>query len=223
MPIRLEKLGPLDLRRAIGRTTLAAILGALAGAIIHLCGAGHVYAVLGGGDVGALVLILLAWMNIAGTDAKETQARAAVEDPGRTALYVLIVAASGASLLAANVLVRGAKTARPLEAVVLVALCLAAVALAWTLTQTVFTLRYAHLYYRDDADGTGGIDFPGGQPPDYFDFAYFAFTCGMCFQVSDASVSSRIIRRAVLFQATIAFFYNTAILSFVLNLAFSLA
>ena len=63
---------------------------------------------------------------------------------------------------------------------------------------------------------------PGSDPPDAHDFAYFAFTIGMCFQVSDVMITSRIIRRAVLLHGVISFAYNTAILAMALNLAFSL-
>ena len=54
----------------------------------------------------------------------------------------------------------------------------------------------------------------------YFDFAYLAFTIGMCFQVSDACVTSSQIRRTVLLHAVISFVYNSVILAFVLNLIF---
>jgi uncharacterized membrane protein len=91
------------------------------------------------------------------------------------------------------------------------------------MTHTAFALRYARLYYREDTEGVGGIEFPGRQPPTYFDFAYFAFTVGMCFQVSDACVTSRQIRRALLFQAVVSFAYNSLILAFVLNLVFGMA
>ncbi len=98
-------------------------------------------------------------------------------------------------------------------------MCLTSVALAWGLTQTAFTLRYAHLYYREN-DGVGGVSFPGQDQPTYFDFAYFAFTIGMCFQTSDVCVTSPTIRRTVLLHAIISFVYNTAIIAFVLNLVF---
>lgn len=81
-------------------------------------------------------------------------------------------------------------------------------------------LRYARLYYRDDGAGEGGLEFPGKEPPDDFDFAYFSFTIGMCFQVSDVSVSSRLIRRTVLVHSLVSFLYNTAILALALNLVF---
>ena len=83
-------------------------------------------------------------------------------------------------------------------------------------------MRYAHLYYRDDAEGEGGLKFPGEHKPDDYDFAYFAFTIGMCFQVSDVLVTSRQIRRSVLFHAVISFAYNTVILALVLNLLFGI-
>ncbi len=95
--------------------------------------------------------------------------------------------------------------------------------LSWALTHTAFTLRYAHLSPREDAEGVGGIEFPGGGRPCYLDFAYLAFTIGMCFQVSDTTVCSRQIRSTVLLHAALSFFYNTAILAFVLNLVFGRA
>jgi uncharacterized membrane protein len=93
---------------------------------------------------------------------------------------------------------------------------------SWCLTHTVYTLRYAHLYYRDDATGEGGLTFPGEDCPNYFDFAYFAFTVGMCFQVSDVVICSAAIRRAVLGHSLLSFAYNTAILALALNLLFGL-
>ena len=89
---------------------------------------------------------------------------------------------------------------------------------AWVLTHTSYTLRYAHLYYREDSEGVGGVEFPGNAAPDYFDFAYVAFTIGMCFQVSDVIVTSRNIRRTILSHAILSFAYNTAILALSLNL-----
>jgi uncharacterized membrane protein len=97
-----------------------------------------------------------------------------------------------------------------------------AVGVAWALTHTAYALHYAHLYYRDDDDGEGGLDFAKDVRPDYFDFAYFAFTVGMCFQVSDVVVSSRLLRRAVLGHAVLSFTYNTAIIAVALNLTIGL-
>jgi uncharacterized membrane protein len=89
---------------------------------------------------------------------------------------------------------------------------------AWALTHTAYTLRYAHLYYRDDGDGEGGLAFPGKEAPAYLDFAYFAFTLGICFQTSDVTITSRLIRRAVLGHAVLSFAYNTTIVATAVSL-----
>jgi uncharacterized membrane protein len=180
-------------------------------------------AALIGWDLAGVVLTLLSWAVIVTADAPATRQRASVEDPGRTLVYVIVLITSSASLLAATILVRSAHALAPGLSHAVAALCLTAVALAWTLTHTAFVFRYAHLYYREDAEGVGGVTLPGDLPPAYIDFAYFAFTIGMCFQVSDVCVTSPQIRRAVLLHAVISFAYNSAILAFVLNLVFGMA
>jgi uncharacterized membrane protein len=116
------------------------------------------------------------------------------------------------------VVLRGARTSGIETRPLFVVLCVVAVASAWALTHTAYTLRYAHLYYREDADGVGGLSFPGNTPPAYLDFAYFAFTIGMCFQTSDVTITSRPIRRAVLGHSVLSFVYNTTILATAVSL-----
>ena len=176
-----------------------------------------------GWDVGSLVLLGLCWAVIGPATSHSTRQRAGSEDPGRTLVYVIVVLTSAVSLLAATLLVRQARSLPPMLAHATAALCLAAVALAWAVTHTAFALRYARLYYREDREGIGGIELPGHTDPAYFDFAYFAFTIGMCFQVSDACVTSQQVRRVVLLHAIISFAYNSVILAFVLNLVFGMA
>ena len=55
------------------------------------------------------------------------------------------------------------------------------------MVHTVYTLRYAHLYY---AAPDGGIDLNETEPLTYADFAYLAFTIGMTFQISDTDIKS---------------------------------
>ena len=211
-------------RRAFTRAALACSVAGVVGLALsfglHLP---RWFALLAAWDAGGLTMLILAWHLIASASAEDTARQAAADDPGRTAVYALVLVTSAISLFSAVALVHRAKTMPGDEGGFLVALCLANVALCWGLTHTAFTLRYAHLYYREDEEGVGGLEFPGGKPPSYFDFAYFAFTVGMCFQVSDATVSSPQIRRTVLLDAILSFAYNTAILAFVLNLVFGLA
>lgn len=217
---RAKGLAPFDPRRALGRLGIAVVVASLTTVALSPR-FGLAIEALGGWDAGGVAMLVTAWSIIARADAAKTRVTAGSEDPGRRTVYVLVTLTSFVSLFAATMLSRHARSVGGAgEEATVVALCLAAVVVAWTLTHTSFTFRYAHLYYREDDEGVGGITFPGDEAPSYFDFAYFAFTIGMCFQVSDASVTSCQIRRAVLVHAVLSFAYNTLILAFVLNLVF---
>ncbi len=64
-----------------------------------------------------------------------------------------------------------------------------------------------------------GLDFPGTDKPDPWDFLYFAFVIGMTAQVSDVTTASAKMRKVVLVHSIGAFFYNTIILALAVNAA----
>src|SRR3546814_15222897 len=67
--------------------------------------------------------------------------------------------------------------------------------------------------------GSGrGLIFPGGDNPDYEDFAYFSFVIGMTCQVSDVNITSRFMRRLALLHGLLSFAFNTAILALSINI-----
>jgi uncharacterized membrane protein len=198
---------------------ISVILGTVAVLVTPVHTQWHIRAVIGW-DVGALTLSLLAWRIIFRSGPKTTALHAAPEDPGGTAVFFLALVSSVFSLFAATFVLREVHKLPAPASTVWTVLSLLAVALSWILTHTAYTLRYAHLYYR--RGGSGGLEFPGGRQPADFDFAYFAFTLGMCFQVSDVTISASHIRRAALLHALISFVYNTTILALALNLAFGL-
>jgi uncharacterized membrane protein len=209
-----------DARGARGRLVVAWLIGVLTAVVTQ--DFSWALRLMASWDAAAITLLGFSWWIIGRADARETRRRAGAEDPGRTAVWLVVLLSSVFSLFAGTVVLRHARDLAPRAAPALVALSLMAVCSAWVLTHTAYTLRYAHLYYRDDHDGIGGLEFPGKQPPTDVDFAYFGFTIGMCFQVSDVTITSRVIRRDVLVHAVISFAYNTAILALALNLAFGL-
>jgi uncharacterized membrane protein len=214
-------LPPYDPRAAVGRVLLSLVVSIVAGLLVPQR-FGWATRVVGAWDVGAATLLGTVWFAILAADPVKTRCRAAAADPGRTAVWILVLGASASSLFAAAGLMRHARTIAPQGGTVLVVASLVAVITAWLLTHTAFTLRYAHLYYRDDLEGEGGLTFPGDRKPSDFDFSYFSFTVGMCFQVSDVSITSPQIRRAVLGHALLSFSYNTVILALALNLLFGI-
>ena len=88
---------------------------------------------------------------------------------------------------------------------------------AWGVLHTSYALHYAYLYYRSE-ESAGGLAFPGEQSPQQRDFAYFAFTIGTSFAVSDVNVTDSAIRQAVLGHQILSFFYNTSILATVITM-----
>jgi uncharacterized membrane protein len=177
-------------------------------------------ALLTGWDAASVVYLAWIWAKIARQGPDETAHRATTTDPDRTVTDILLLGSSVASLVAVgSVLVTAGHLTGSAEAL-LVGLGAGSVVLSWAMVHTIYTLRYAHLYY---AGPDGGIDFGGDGPPAYPDFAYLAFTIGMCFQVSDTSISSRAIRRAALRHSLLSYLFGTVILATSINLVASLS
>lgn len=175
-------------------------------------------------DVGALIFLGLTWKVILRSDANLTKARATSEDPGRYGVFLIAIGSSLVSLFVAVFVLHGKKDmVNPNFIGLLDTLAVVAVVLAWVMTHTAYALRYARLYYRPWNEATReGLKFPGDEPPDDMDFAYFSFVLGMAFQVSDVSITCKHIRRTVLWHSLQSFLYNTVILALSLNLLFGL-
>jgi uncharacterized membrane protein len=136
----------------------------------------------------------------------------------RTSSLSFIVFVSLVSLVLAISLapeVRDLETTRGISLAFMAAL---GVISAWVVLHTSYTLHYAYLYYRSE-ESPGGLTFPGEQSPKQRDFAYFAFTVGTSFAVSDVDVTDGRMRQAVLGHEILSFFYNTSILATVVSMA----
>ena len=96
---------------------------------------------------------------------------------------------------------------------------LLSVVLSWTIVHTVYALRYARAYY---SEPNGGIEFNEEEPPTYTDFAYFAFTVGMTFQVADTNITSKAVRRITLHHALLSYLFGAVLLGLVINVVSTL-
>jgi uncharacterized membrane protein len=93
---------------------------------------------------------------------------------------------------------------------------------SWFMVGIMFCSHYAHLYYIDDTDDKP-LGFPDSEvQPNYWDFLYFSFTVCVAVQTSDVTVRNRRLRKVVLGQSVLCFFYNLAILGLSINIAASL-
>jgi uncharacterized membrane protein len=173
-------------------------------------------------DAAAVGMLCTYWWKIWRADAAETKRHAAADDPGRNvAAFIVLIGVVFGFVSALSILGRGPRGEPAGHDVLIDALGFGAVIAGWFLIHMTFLFRYAHLYYRDrdrDPGSDRGLTFPGGEPPNDFDFAYFAFVIGMTFQVSDVQITSRNIRRLVLAHGLVSFGYSTAILALVVNI-----
>jgi uncharacterized membrane protein len=132
----------------------------------------------------------------------------------------LVVVSAGIAMLVAVgfALVRAAQATSGMKAF-LVTLGLLSVVLSWTIVHTVYALRYARAYY---SEPDGGIEFNEEEPPTYTDFAYFAFTVGMTYQVADTNITSKAIRRITLHHAFLSYLFGAVLLGLVINVVATL-
>ena len=180
-------------------------------------------------DVTAALMLAWIWLVvIAPMDAGSTRERATSEDATRTVLRVLLVTAALTSLVGVVYAFVQAGDAHGYRKPLLIGYAVLTVVLSWGLVHTLYTLRYAHLYYSDDdfpTDGTdgapGGIDFKNRIAPAYSDFAYVAFTIGMTFQVADTDVRSPTIRSAVIRHSALSYVFGTVIVASAINIVAS--
>jgi len=166
-------------------------------------------------------IIIMDWIIILSSHPREVRRIAKLQDSSRTFLFLFVITASLTSMVAIFFLLKSSK-GHGASVNEHIFLAITAVIISWWLVHTIFTLRYAHLYYDTHKnDGTprvcGGLEFPGNQEPDYLDFVYFSFVLGMTFQVSDVVITSKGIRRLATIHGLLSFAFNTAIVALSIN------
>lgn len=167
----------------------------------------------------AFTILTVSWVSILSLHPKDVRANAKLEDSSVTFIFFFIIASAFTSLFAVVLLLQSIKGKSPQQITGHVILSIASVMVSWWLTHTVFTLRYAHLFYSDkDGKYGSGLEFPKEPEPDYLDFVYFSFVIGMTFQVSDVEISSRKIRRLAWAHGILSFVFNTVIVALSINI-----
>jgi uncharacterized membrane protein len=178
---------------------------------------------LGGMDAGlvawmvaATVFLVWTWASIWSLDVRDTAWLALRADGSRQLRDFTLLAISLGTLVTVVVVIFRAHENPPQRT----ALGVAAITASWLVLNTVFTLRYARLYYTEPR---GGVDFNQDDDPTIRDFGYLAFTIGMTFQVSDTALQKTEIRAAALRQALMSFIFNTVILAVTVNIVAGLS
>jgi uncharacterized membrane protein len=198
-------------------------VGAVAGLLVLiaslLAGGGWIVGLTGGWGAAALVTVASTWLRIGSMDGDETAGHAKTEDYSRSTADLIVLGASVASLLAVGFALVEARHRDGTGKGLLILLAVAVVAVSWLAVHLVFTVRYGDLYY---AEPDGGVDFNQQERPDYHDFAYFALTIGMTFQVSDTTITTKTVRRQAIRHALLSYLFGAVIVALAINTVASL-
>jgi uncharacterized membrane protein len=176
-------------------------------------------------DVAALTFIVGMMGMMRECDIGKIQARAAAQDEGRGLTLVVSVIAAAASVFAIAAELSLAKADHDLIKALRVGLAFATIAFSWFFIHIIFALHYAHEYYSPetcaDSDGhveRGGLAFPGGEAPDYWDFLHFAVVIGVASQTADIAFTGKPLRRIGTIHGVLSFVFNTVALALTINL-----
>jgi uncharacterized membrane protein len=181
------------------------IAGGIAAPLVGWATAGLIAWVAAG-----LVFLVWTWAALWPLGAEDTARAAVREDGSRAVRDLALVGISIGTLMAVALAIFRAHQHPPVR----VALGVGCIATSWLVLNTVYTLRYARLYY---SEPRGGVDFDQQDDPAFQDFAYLAFTIGMCFQVSDTSLQETAVRATALRQAVTSFVFDVVIIAVTVN------
>lgn len=163
-----------------------------------------------------IYLILVTWLMLHADQAKVIQVATQEHERGVVILIMLSIAAV-ASLAAIVLELSTIKEVNHLKSVYYL-LTFSTIFGSWCFVGTMFTMQYAHMYYRAAAH-LRPLKFPNDPRPDYWDFLYFSFTIAVAAQTSDVTVTSKKMRKVVLFQSILSFIFNVAIIGLSINIA----
>lgn len=165
-------------------------------------------------DVAVTLYLAAAAVTVWRTGAGSIRRNAIEQDDGRFVILIGTAVAALASLAAILSEIGASDKSAPHLVFAVVT-----IVLSWLFVHTSFALHYAHdYYYKAKAEG---LNFPGDEKPDYWDFIYFSFVIGMTFQVSDVQITRRAIRRTATAHGVVAFIFNTALVALMVNIAAS--
>jgi uncharacterized membrane protein len=197
------------------RFLIGGVIAVAAMALLQFTGMPHTLAFMLGFDLGAVIYLALILRIFLRANESDMREEARKQDVGRWTTLLAGVVLSAAVLAAVSTELESSQKG----GVVAIAVAASTIILAWSFMNTLFALHYAHGFYGNFGAQHKGLEFPGDEDPDYWDFAYFSFTIGMTFQVSDVQISTRYLRRIALMHSAIAFFFNVFIIAISVNIA----
>jgi len=174
-----------------------------------------------GWDVAAVLFLLLTFMVVFNAAPEHLRRRASQQDSKMWLILAIIVVAATASLASLAFVMQQTKDTSGPSLSSRIAVASVTLMASWIFVHTTFAIHYTHYFYGDrggKGGQRGGLNFPGDERPDFWDFLYYAFVVGMTCQVSDVQVTSRPMRRLTLAHGILSFFFNAGVLALAVNI-----
>lgn len=179
--------------------------------------------VIVGWNAGAWLYLALVGAMMWRADQSQLKRIAVAHAEGATVALGIVIAASLCTVVALVLELTAIKAQGLQESWAYMLLAASRMTCSWLMLPVIFALNYASQYYHRTQPG--GLHFPAaeaGFEPNYSDFLYLSFAIAVAFQTSDVDIVSRPMRRLVLVQGVLAFFFNSAILALIINAAANL-
>ncbi|MDD4968065.1 MAG: DUF1345 domain-containing protein [Paludibacter sp.] len=168
-----------------------------------------------------LSFLIFSWVVVIQRSVAQIRKKAREDDGSVAFVFFMVLISSFAGILTVMLIIIS-KDSAIRHSLLFLPTCILGLILSWVMVHTIYIFHYAHKFYDSMKKGLaeihGGLNFPGDEEPDYFDFAYFSFGLGCTFQVSDISITSRKIRRIALFHGLLSFVLNTFVVALTINL-----
>jgi uncharacterized membrane protein len=210
---------PVRFARLHVRLLISVAVGVSVTVALSMTGWSMATKLLLGWDIGVLLYLALVHQLMMTCGVDEIRRRAAEDDEGAVALLIL-TGLSALAIMGAIVAELGiAKSSGQPASGIGIAIAMVTIVVSWAFVHTIFALHYAHEFYGEHGDKkVGGLNFPGKLEPDYWDFLYFSLVIAMTSQVSDVTITSRVIRHLVTLHGALAFFFNVAVFALTVNI-----
>ncbi len=177
-------------------------------------------------NVGTWFYFIATGIMIARATPETIRRRAKTTDEGKIFILVLTSVAAIAAIAAIVAHLAAGKDLSGTQKAMHIGLAALTIVSAWSFIHLTYALHYAHEYFDEcrakpgePASVRGGLVFPGDDVPDYYDFLYFSYVIGVACQTADIGLSSHEMRRVALIHCVLAFFFNSAVLAFTINVA----
>ena len=183
-----------------------------------------------GWNVGAWLFLALSVRFMLRSSEDHRRAQAIAGDESELVILSLAILASFFSMGAIFAQLANLKDVHGALKFMHLALVVGTVVSAWLFIHFMFAMHYAHQFLirkdyveKDTLESSGGLRFPGEPKPAFADFLYFSFVIASAAATADVEIWSKSIRRTATLHSILSFFFNTTIISLLMNIGAGLA